>query len=47
RTKKVVRKKSYTDNDVSSGHGYAYRVYAYNEDTGEVSAWSDQVSIDY
>ena len=47
RVKKVVRKKSYTDTDVSSGHSYAYRVYAYNEDTGEVSAWSEQVSIDY
>lgn len=47
RIKKVVRKKSYSDNDVSSGHSYSYRVYAYNEDTGEVSAWSDQVSIDY
>jgi penicillin-binding protein 1A len=47
RTKKVVHKKAYSDTDVSTGHTYSYRVYAYNEDTGEVSEWSEQVSIDY
>jgi hypothetical protein len=47
RTKQVVHKKAYSDTDVSTGHTYSYRVYAYNEDTGEVSEWSEQVSIDY
>ena len=35
----------YEDTDIESGHSYRYRVYAYDEDTKNVSNWSKTVTI--
>ena len=47
KTKLLSYSKTYTDYDISPGHTYTYRVYAYNEATGLTSGWTSSSSVRY